>query len=550
MKISVQVVREMEDRLAFALQKSNNMLQLKEAHAYILKSSLSESSFLATKMVNICSKYGETTYARLIFGQVNEPNVFLYNAIVQAYTQNEFYIEAVSIYQQLLRFPKESNRVTANKFTYPFVIKASGGLRHLYLGKLVHGQVCKCGPASNSIIENSLMEMYTKCDALEDAQDVFDRMTDRDVVSWNTLIFAYCKLGKMRKAAKMFESMPTRTIISWTTMISGCSQNELYSEALEVFHKMQVTGVKPDAISIVAVLPACSQLGALELGRWFHVYSGKHGLLKLVCVCNALIEMYVKCGSIQEAYQLFNSMQDRDVISWSAMIGGFANHGKAHEALHLFLNMEQARVKPNGITYLGVLSACAHAGFLSEGLQYLTSMTKDHSIPPGIEHYGCMVDLLGRSGCLDQALELINKMTIVPDATIWGSLLSACRTHGNIKIAIIAMEHLVELEPDDTGNYILLSNTYAAAGMWDEVARMRKLIRSKGMKKAPGCSLIEVNNVVQEFVVGDDSYPLPDEVSRVLKLLAMELRQRSCVNMVVEEDLTAHVDIFFNTFCM
>ncbi|KAG9444314.1 hypothetical protein H6P81_015654 [Aristolochia fimbriata] len=537
----------MEDRIASVLQKTNTVSQLKEAHVYILKSSLSQSSFLATKMVNICSICSETKYARLIFGEVNEPNIFLYNAIIQAYSQNECYAEAVGIYQQMLSFPKETNRATANKFTYPFVIKASGGLRHLYLGKLLHGQVCKSGPASNSIIENNLMEMYTKCDALEDAQDIFDRMADRDVVSWNTLIFAYCKMGKMRKAQKMFDSMPTRTIVSWTTMISGCSQNRLFSEALQFFYQMQVTaGVKPDAVSIVAVLPACAQQGALELGRWIHVYSDKHGLLKLVCVCNALIEMYVKCGSIGEAHQLFNSMRERDVISWSAMIGGLANHGKAHEALHLFKDMEQAGVKPNGITYLGVLSACAHAGFLDVGIQYFSSMTKDHAIAPGIEHYGCMVDLLGRSGCVDQALEFINQMTIVPDATIWGSLLSACRTHGNIKIAITAMENLIELEPDDTGNYILLSNTYAAAGMWNEVARMRKLLRSKRMKKTPGCSLIEVNNVVQEFVAGDDSYPIANEVSRVLKLLAMELRQCGGVGVNRGKDSMAHVDIFSN----
>ncbi|XP_068661858.1 pentatricopeptide repeat-containing protein At2g20540-like [Aristolochia californica] len=265
------------------------------------------------------------------------------------------------------------------------------------------------------------MEMYTKCDVFEDAYVCFDRLARRDVVSWNTLIFACYKLGY--------------------------SQNGLHSVALKVFHKMQVTGVKPNAVS-----------GALEFGRWIHVYSGRHGLLKL-----------------------------------------------AHEALHLFVNMEQARVKPNGITYLGFLSACAHAGFLSKGWLYFSSMTKDHSIAPGIEHYGCMLNRLGCSGCLDQALELINKMTIIPDATIWGSLLSACRKYGNIKIAITAMEHLIELEPEDTGNYILLSNTYVAAGMWDEVARMRILIWSKGMKKSPGCSLIELNSVVQEFVTGDDS---------------------------------------------
>ena len=231
-------------------------------------------------------------------------------------------------------------------------------------------------------------------------------------------------------------------------------------------------------------------------------------------------------------------MVERDVISWSTMIGGLANHGKAREAIELFQDMQREKVQPNGITFLGILSACTHAGLWDDGLKYFHSMRKFYHIEPEIEHYGCLVDLLGRSGRLDQALDTIKKMQMKPDSKIWGSLLSSCRTHCNIEIAIIAMEHLLEFEPDDTGNYVLLSNIYADLGKWDGVSRMRKLIRSKSMKKTPGCSLIEVNNAVQEFASGDDSKPFSKDIFCMLELLALHHDSTDDMIEVAYEDIS------------
>lgn len=254
-------------------------------------------------------------------------------------------------------------------------------------------------------------------------------------------------------------------------------------------------------------------------------------MLKKTFLCNALIEMYAKCGSVSHARQLFDEMGERDVISWSTMIGGLAHHGRAQEAVELFEAMENAgNVKPNSVTFLGLLSACAHAGFLAIGLEFFNSMSQTYGLTPGVEHYGCMVDLLGRSGAIDQAIKLINSMPVPPDAAIWGSLLGACKTHGNMEAATIAMEHLLELEPEDTGNYVLLSNIYAAAGKWDGVSGLRKQIRSKKMKKTPGCSLIEVDNVVKEYVAGCSSDPYFDDISAILELLALQLSEDDVVN--------------------
>lgn len=236
-------------------------------------------------------------------------------------------------------------------------------------------------------------------------------------------------------------------------------------------------------------------------------------------MCNALIEMYVKCGCIDQAWQLFDQMSGRDVISWSTMIAGLANNGKACEAFKLFQDMQRAKIAPDVITFLGLLSACSHAGLWKEGLHYFDFMREEYKIEPGIEHYGCLVDLLGRAGHLDQALDKIQQMPMKPDSKIWGSLLSSCRTFCNLEIALIAMEQLQDLEPDDAGNYVLLSNIYADLGKWEDVSRMRKLIRSKSMKKTPGCSLIEVNNVVLEFVSGDDTKPFAKDIFSMLQLL-------------------------------
>ncbi|XP_043722887.1 pentatricopeptide repeat-containing protein At2g20540-like [Telopea speciosissima] len=536
-KMGALMIRELEDQFVPILRKCFSTAELKKIHARMLKYSLSQSNFLVTKMIDFCNAKGETEYAYLLFRQMVEPNIFIYNALIRAYTNNHFHEKAITVYRQMIRCRQRKSSIFPDRFTFPFLLKSCAGLLLIDLGKQIHGHVFKCGLALNSVIENSLIDMYTKCASMSDAHRVFERMMERDPISWNTIISGYARLGQMKTARLIFESMSDKTIISWTTLISGYSRIGCYTDALDVFRQMQFVGIKPDEISIVSVLPACAQLGALELGKWIHAYADKNGLLQNTFICNALIEMYAKCGNIDEASHLFSKMSYRDVISWSTMIGGLANHGKAHEAIEMFAEMKRAQVAPNSITFLGLLSACAHAGFLTEGLWYFDSMRMDYQIDPGVEHYGCMVDLLGRSGCLDQALEFIKKMPIAPDSTIWGSLLSSCRTHGNLEIAVTAMENLIVLEPDDPGNYVLLSNIYADLGRWDDVSRMRKLIRNRRTKKPPGCSLIEVNNVVQEFIAGDHSKPFSHEIMRILKLLAMQQKSSSTVTETMTEGI-------------
>lgn len=529
------MMRVLEDKFIPILRKCNSTQFLKRIHAQMEKLSLLQSNFLVTRMLEICDQSGEIEYADLLFRRVVEPNIFLYNAIIKAYTHNHMHLLSINSYEEMLRQPQQFE-IFPDRFTYPFVIRSCGGLPSVWLGKQIHGHVWKFGLIDNTIIQNSLLDMYVKCDAVTEAHKVFDKMTERDVISWNSLISGHMKLGQVRKARALFEQMPHKSIVSWTVMISGYTKTGCFGDALEVFRRMQMVGMQPDWVSLVAVLPACAQLGALELGKWIHFYAEKKGFLSKTSVCNALIEMYTKCGSVSQAMQLFRTILEPDVISWSTMIAGLAHHGRAHEAIQLFHQMQSAAVEPNEITFVALLSACGHAGLLHDGLKFFDSMQDDHNIEPGIEHYGCLVDLLGRTGHVDRALKLIGSMRMRPDSAIWGSLLSSCRSCRDLDTAVVAMENLLELEPEDTGNLVLLANIYADLGKWDGVSRMRRLIRSKSMKKTPGCSLIEVDSIVHEFMSGDDSKAFSKDVFWMLDVLALHQSKISSDRVEVEGD--------------
>lgn len=275
-----------------------------------------------------------------------------------------------------------------------------------------------------------------------------------------------------------------------------------------LFHRMQLQNVQPDEIAILTVLSACADLGALHLGEWIHNYieNEKHEILKnrVVPLYNSLIHMYAKSGNISKALQVFENMQHKTIITWTTMIAGLALHGLGNEALRLFSRMEKARVKPNEVTFIAVLSACSHVGLVELGQDVFTSMRSKYGIVPEIEHYGCMVDLLGRGGYLEEAKELVRVMPFEANAAIWGSLLAAATRCGDAELAAEALRHLIVLEPQNCGNYSLLSNTYAALGRWSEARMVRKVMRDKGVEKVAGMSFIEVNNIVYEFIAGDN----------------------------------------------
>ncbi|EEE63862.1 hypothetical protein OsJ_18686 [Oryza sativa Japonica Group] len=517
---------QLEDAVMARLRACVTFRDLLRVHGHVVRLRISQSSYLATQIVHLCNAHRRVTHAARVFAQVRDPNLHLHNAMIKAYAQNHQHRDAVAVYIRMLRCPTSppDGHAGGDRFTYPFLLKACGGTAALELGKQVHTHVVRSGCDSSAIVQNSLIEMYTRAGDLALAHKVFDEMRERDVVSWNMLISAHARLGQMRKATALFNSMPDKTIVTWTAMVSGYTTVGDYPGAVDAFRSMQTEGFEPDDVSIVAVLPACAQLGTLELGRWIYAYCKRHGMLTSTHICNALMEMYAKCGCIDQALQLFDGMADKDVISWSTVIGGLAAHGRAHEAVWLFTEMEkEGKVRPNVITFVGLLSACSYAGLVDEGLSHFDRMNDVYGVEPGVEHYGCVVDLLGRSGQIRRALDLVRDMPVPADAKVWGSLLSACRSHGDVDTAVLAAERLVELEPDDVGNLVMLANVYAAARRWSDVASTRKAIRSRSMRKTPGCSLIEVGNVVREFVAGEGLSSELGGLAGVLDILASHL---------------------------
>ncbi|KAL5549410.1 hypothetical protein UlMin_004641 [Ulmus minor] len=375
-----------------------------------------------------------------------------------------------------------------------------------------------------------------------DARLVFDKMSQRDVITWNIMITQLIKREDIEEAYGLFLQMPERNVRSWTLMITGFVRCGKPKKAIHLFLEMEKVGIKPNEVTVVAVLAACADLGDLFLGRRIHEYSNRSGFGRNSRVSNTLIDMFIKCGCLDDAQTVFNKMEERTVVSWSAMINGLAMHGKAEEALRIFSEMIRVGMQPNEVTFIGLLHACSHMGLIDKGRQFFVSMTKEYGIVPRIEHYGCMVDLLSRAGLLQEAYEFILNMPIKPNGVVWGALLGGCKVHKNILLAEEAIKHLSELDPLNDGYYVVLSNIYAEAGRWEDTIRVRKMMRDRGVKKTPGCSSITVDGIVHEFVAGDETHPQATEIFKKWGELLEKMKLKgyvpntSVVTLDIEED--------------
>eukprot|EP01018_Ginkgo_biloba_P018625 Gb_23678 [translate_table: standard] len=479
--------------VASLLQACTNIKQLEQIHAHIFRSAQDHNVFLATKLVRLYAMFNSIDNARLVFNRVQKQNFFLWNEMIRGYAMNEPYEEALVLYYQM-----QQTGIQPNNFTFSFVLKACAGMSALEEGKAIHDHIARSPFKSNVFVLTALIDMYAKCGSVEIARQLFDRLSRRDVVAWSA-------------------------------MIAGYAQNGYADEALALFHQMQVGNVKPNSVTMVSVLTACAQLGALQQGKWIHEYIVRRGFESDVIVGTALIDMYVKCGSVEIARHMFDKMPERNVFTWSAMIVGYGMNGYGKDALELFGQMLQTGMKPNDITFIGVLYACSHAGLVNEGWQYFDCTRRDYGITPSEEHYACMVDLLGRAGHLEKARVFIENMPVEPGPSVWGALLGACRIHCNTELGEHVAERLFELQPENTGFYVLLSNIYAAAGRWDDVERVRAMMRDRGLKKPPGLSLIEVDNRIHAFIAGDESHPQSGKIYAMLQNLTGQMKEAGYV---------------------
>lgn len=423
--------------------------------------------------------------------------------MIKILSQSELAKDAIVLFDGI-----QATGLQPDTYSFPSVLKAVAHLSAVEVGRQIHGQIMRHGFASDVHILTGLIHMYSTCGCVLDARFVFDEISYRDVVLWNVMVAAYVRVGDIDGACVMFDRMPERNVVSWTTMIAGYAQMNRSREAISVFRRMQVEdSIEPDEIALLAVLSACTQLGALDLGEWIHSYIDRKRLHKIVPLMNALIDMYAKSGNIEKAVELFENMNSKSVVTWTTLIAGFALHGLGDEALTMFRRMERENIKPNDVTFLAILSACSHMGLTDLGRWYFERMSSDYHIKPKIEHYGCMVDLLGRAGCLEEAHNLIREMPFEANAAIWGALLAAARSHGDVELGELALRHLIEVEPHNSGNYTLLSNIYAANEKWDEAGKLRKVMKDGAITKVPGGSSIEVDGRVHEFTSRDGAHP-------------------------------------------
>eukprot|EP01018_Ginkgo_biloba_P017290 Gb_15235 [translate_table: standard] len=463
--------------------------QGRQVHAQIIKTRYDSDVFVASALIDMYVNCGEMENALKEFDKMPERDMVSWTAMIARCAQNGKSKEALKIFCQM-----QQAGMKPNQFTFASVLNACASLEALEKGKQVHSQLTQIGCEPDVFVGSALVDLYAKCGSIEDARKVFDKLPDRNEVSWNSMIVGYVQLGHGE-------------------------------EALKVFCQMRKARVKPNQITFTSVLRAYASLAALEQGIQVHAYISKTAFWSDVCVGNALVDMYAKCGSIRDAHKVFDQMPKQDEVSWNTMIAGYAHHGHGKDAIQLFEKMQQAGVKPNYITFVGVLSACSRMGLVDKGCQYFDSMSQDHGILPGMEHYACMVNLLGRSGRLYEAEDFIKEMPMEPGAVVWRTLLGACRIHGNMELGKYAAQRALELEPQDDASHVLLSNIYAAAGRWDNVAEVRKLMKDKGLKKEPGLSWIEVRNRVHSFVVGDVSHPQMEEIHAKLESLTKQMKE-------------------------
>ncbi|KAB1212133.1 hypothetical protein CJ030_MR5G004759 [Morella rubra] len=470
--------------------QANALSQGKAMHAYSMRRNFCNDVVLETGLLDMYGRCHCISHARTIFDMISVKNEVCWSAMIGAYVLCDSMVEALALYDELVH----KSVINTTSVTLAIILRACARLTDFSRGRRLHCYAIKSGLDLDTMVGNTLLSMYAKCGVIDDALRFFDLMVFKDTVSYGAIM-------------------------------SGCMQNGYAEEVLLIFHQMQLCGIDPDLATLLGVLPACSHLAAFQHGGCGHGYSIVHGFVTETSICNALIDMYSKCGKINIARQVFDRMNSKDIISWNALIVGYGVHGLGGEALSLFNNFLESGLKPDDVTFIAILSACSHSGHVTEGKQWFNAMSLDFNIIPRIEHYICMVDLLGRAGLLDEAHSLILSMPFEPDVRLWSALLAACRIHKNIELGEEVSKKIQGIGAESTGNFVLLSNIYSAVGRWDDAEDVRITQKDRGFKKSPGCSWVEVNGVIHAFVGGDRSHPESSQINRKLDELLVEMKR-------------------------
>ncbi|KAM2274961.1 hypothetical protein ACFX1S_044704 [Malus domestica] len=486
----------------------------KQIHAHIFIDEVEFDSVLASSLVNFYAKCGDLDSAghilnmmkepddyslsalisgfgncgrmndaRRVFDTKSNPDIPLWNSLISGYVNNNEDNGALILFNEML-----SNGVRGNSFTLASVLSAisiSGVLRH---AEQMHAHACKVGLIGNVIVASAILDAYSKCGSPIDACRLFSELQTFDTILLNCMITVYSNCGRVEDAVQVFEAIPSKSLVSWNSMIVGLSQNGCPIEALDLFRQMNKLDLRMDKFSLASVLSSCANISSLEYGEQVFARTTILGLDCDEIVCNSLVDLYCKCGLVKSGRKLFDRMAKSDEVAWNSMLIGYATNGHGIEALALFNDMRLLGVKPNEITFTGVLSACDHSGLVKDGRKWFYKMKQDYHIDPGIEHYTCMIDLFSRAGCLEEAMNLVEVMPFKADASILSSVLRGCVAHGRKDLGKRMAERIIELDSENSGAYVQLSNIFADVEEWEGSAQVRQVMRDNGVQKNPGCS--------------------------------------------------------------
>ncbi|KAF8401924.1 hypothetical protein HHK36_012875 [Tetracentron sinense] len=462
----------------------------KEIHGELMRSGFELDGFVSSALVDMYGKCGCLERAKEVFEQIPRKSVVYWNSMIAGYGSSG---DSDSCLELFRRMNEEGMKPTL--ITLSSLLMASSRSAKLQQGKFIHGYIIRNRIEADIFVNSSLIDLYFKCGSVGSAEFVFEMMSKTNVVSWNVMISGYVMIG-------------------------------CYFEALGIFRDMRAAGVRSDAVTFTSILSACSQLATLEQGREIHNYIIGSEFESNEIVMGALLDMYAKCGAVDEALRVFDQLPVRDCVSWTSMITAYGSHGQAIEALSLFSKMQQSKAKPDRITFLAVLSTCSHAGLVDEGCYYFNQMTDAYGIKPTLEHYSCLIDLLGRAGRLREAYAILqNTPTLKADVGLLSTLFSACNIHRDLELGEEIASLLIEKDPEDPSTYIILSNMYASVRKWEEVGKVRLKMKELGLKKNPGCSWIEVDKRINPFFVGDKSNPRAEMIYECLANLIKHMEK-------------------------
>ncbi|XP_025012906.1 putative pentatricopeptide repeat-containing protein At5g08490 [Ricinus communis] len=519
-----------------ACAQLQNLKAGREIHSYVLRHPyLYQDTSVGNALVSFYAKCNNLVAAYHTFLMIPSRDLISWNSMLDAFAIGGRNAQFFKLLHWM-----HTEGIRPDSITILTILHFCANVLKVDKVKETHCYSLRCGLLQSDFeptTRNAMLDTYAKCSNVEYAFKVFQTLSDnRNLVTFNSMISGYVNCGLYDDAYMIFEKMPASDLTTWNLMVRGCAENDCPDQAFSLFRELQARGMKPDAVTIISLLPSCAQTASVHLMKQCHGY--------VIRACfddahleGALLDLYAKCGDLGYAFKLFHSNPGRDLVVFTAMVGGYAMHGMGEEALRIFSDMLDLGIKPDHIVITAVLSACCHAGLVDEGLKIFHSIEKVHGMRPTMEQYSCAVDLLARGGQIDDAYSLLTKMPVEANANVWGALLGACRIHHEVELGHAVAQHLFKIEANNIGNYVVLSNLFAADARWDEVMEIRKQMRMRDLKKPAGCSWIEVERRKNVFVAGDSSHPQRCNIYSLLSTLDLQIKEPFQLNQLPETQL-------------